>query len=117
MKHAPKLDHASDGEPIARLGDCVAWFPRPEDTRFFYEAYAEIPDLTATIVYLRALLDEGALTKAQARNVALQAEVELLRSRQSALEDQLVALAKKAATAEGRARVLASAIFHKAKTL
>lgn len=109
MPEAPRLSH-TDGMVAAQLGERVVVFPSEAAARFFYEAYADVPNLSAQVETLRALIDEGALNNALARTVQLEARVAQLERERTALQEQLAADAGRRATAVRRATLLAKAL-------
>ena len=112
MKDVPRLAHA-DGLVLVQLGERCVIFPSEADARFFFEAYADVPNLASVNAVLRTQIDEKALGQALEREKALAAEVERLRFERAALQEQAAALAEKAATASRRARILALALKNK----
>jgi phage terminase Nu1 subunit (DNA packaging protein) len=110
MRAAPRLVHDADGLVLVQLGEHSVVFPTEADARFFFEAYADVPNLASQNAYLREQIDEGSLANAQARATELEAEVAALRHERSTLQMQLATLAEKAASSARRARILALAL-------
>ncbi len=108
----PAIGH-SNGMVIVTLDGRTVVFPSEAAARFFFEAYADVPNLAGQNAVLRQQIDEGALATAQAQVVALTAELEGARRTQDELEGQLATLAETAARAVQRARLLACALKRK----
>ncbi len=112
MPIAPALRH-DNGMVLAVIGERAIVFPSEADARFFVEAYTDVPNLASQADTLRAQIDEGALNAALARIRVLESENRILSVQQGELEAQLADLAKVAATAVQRARILATVLKRK----
>lgn len=105
MKHTPKLVH-DGGLVLVQLGEHSVLFPSEADSRFFFEAYTDVPNLSGTRDTLLERIDEKALVVAQERVKALEAEVAVMTRKQEELQAQNRDLAEKAASLTQRARIL-----------
>lgn len=109
MAFAPRLRH-DGGYAIAVLDERSVVFPSEADTRFFVEAYTELPNLASQLASLRSEIDEGALHKARARALELEAETAELRRKLVDLQERLVLEVQRRTAATRRATVLAKAL-------
>lgn len=109
----PRLVHDTDGLVCIELDGRIVMFPSEAAARFFFEACADVPNLTAENAVLRQWMDEAALHAAAEQVKALTAENETLKVEQVRLKTQLGEIAENAAKAARRAKILAIAIKNK----
>ncbi len=109
MQGAPQLRH-SNGMVLVDLDGSSIVFPSEAAARFFFEAYNDVPNLTAEVQTLRGWVDEGVLLQAQALAQKLTLEVEQLKHKQAELQARLVAEVKTTAEVRRRATILTRAL-------